>query len=272
MTGSDIGEVLSATERVTLNVCRLINERDAPKTVQRWFQRYVGRTWIDFATRNRVHVHGLDRVRDLTPAAGVMLCSNHRSFFDMYVIAMLLVKHRVEWMRDLYFPVRSNFFYDSLPGLAVNLSMGGGVMYPPIFRNRERASLNASSLERLSEMLTQPGVVVGMHPEGTRNLGLDPYKLLRAQPGVGRVAVRSPATVVPVWINGLGNDIVEQVRSNFRVGAGVSAPVHVFFGSPVDLTDLRALRQRPAVDMRAAKRILEEISLLGEQERTLTSA
>lgn len=262
------GEELSRTERLTLQVCRAINERSLPKAWQRWFQRNIGRTWIDLCTRNRVQVRGLEPLLALEPPAGVMLCANHRSFFDLYVVSMLLVKHRVPWMRDLYFPVRSNFFYDSLSGLAVNLSMGGGAMYPPIFRSRGKSAMNQHSLDRVIELLGQPGVVVGMHPEGTRNKGDDPYQLLPAQPGVGRVAVRSQATVVPVWISGLGNDLVAAVTTNFRREAAAEAPVYVLFGEPVDLDDLRGQRQRPAVDMRAARRIHDRIRALSEQERS----
>ena len=57
-----------------------------------------------------------------------------------------------------------------------------------------------------------------MHPEGTRGKGPDPYELLPAQPGVGKLALVGKPVVIPAFILGLGNDIVEDVRLNFTQG------------------------------------------------------
>jgi len=60
-------------------------------------------------------------------------------------------------------------------------------MYPPIFRERSRAALNLVGLDELAWLLRRGGTFLGIHPEGTRGKGDDPYTLLPAQPGVGRI-------------------------------------------------------------------------------------
>lgn len=258
---------LSPTERRIAGLCHYINERSAPKRVQTRFMRLVGRRFVHFCTGNLVRVRGLEHVHHLNPRGGVLLCSNHRSFFDMYVISATLFRHQVPWLRDLYFPVRSDFFYDRWTGLLVNLAMGGGSMYPPIFRDRARADLNKLSVSRIAELLHEPGVVVGMHPEGTRGKGPDPYELLRAQPGAGQMALQGDASVVPIWINGMISDFTEQFISNFRTGAGRGRPIDIVFGPPVDLSDLRKEKPRVVLYKKAADRILEHILELGHSVR-----
>jgi 1-acyl-sn-glycerol-3-phosphate acyltransferase len=222
------------------------------------------RTSID----NLLHVEGLERAVELRPPRGVMLCSNHRSFFDQYILACILIE-RAPWMQRLFFPVRSNFFYETLTGMLVNLIVGGGAMYPPIFRDAARADLNKQALQKAIDLLQIYGNLVGVHPEGTRGKGPDPYQLLPAQPGAGQIALLSKATILPCWINGLSNDFVSQVLSNFRRGDARGEPIIVVFGDPVDLGELAEGRPRPAQYKRVSDRILEEIRKLGERERAL---
>ena len=75
-------------------------------------------------------------------------------------------------------------------------------MYPPVMRRPDARVFNEYTVDLISEMLKEPGVVAGMHPEGTRNKGDDPYALLSAKPGVGRVALEMKAGVIPVEASG----------------------------------------------------------------------
>ncbi len=263
---------LSKIERATLEVCRAINDHPVPKTLQRLFLEYFGSNWVTLCTRNLLRVHGLQRLHALDPPAGVLLCANHRSFFDLYVIAAVMWKARLPWNQRHYYPVRSNFFYESWAGLGVNLIMGGGSMYPPIYRDQSRAALTRASVAQVTELLGERGVVVGVHPEGTRGKGPDPYELLPARPGIGQMAFQSGATVLPVWINGLGNDIVRQIYANFRTGARRGSPITIVFGEPVDLSAFAGQRGRVSVYKRVSDRILDDIRLLGQYERQLSAA
>ena len=124
------------------------------------------------------------------------------------------------------------------------------------------------AVNRIVNLLKQTGAVVGMHPEGTRGKGSDIYDLLPAKPGVGQMALRSNATVLPIWVSGMRNDFAKQVASNFQSGKGKGAPVCITFGAAVDLQDFSSEdASNREIQQRAADRIMESISALGEQER-----
>ena len=78
----------------------------------------------------------------------------------------------------------------------------GGAMYPPIYRQAERRKLNDDALDKMVDIVKTRGNVLGMHPEGTRGKGDDPYTFLPAQPGVGKLALVAQPVVVPAFILG----------------------------------------------------------------------
>src|SRR5690606_16582166 len=162
----------------------------------------------------RYRVRGEDVISSFEPEDRVLLVANHRSFFDFFVITFVNVTHS-RLGRRAFFPVRSTFFYEHPLGGVVNLLMSGMMMYPPVFRDRRRLRFNLLSLRRLVDELKVPGTVVGIHPEGTRGKGPDPYELLPVQFGVGRVALEAEgARVVPVFIVGMTNNLaLETVRN-----------------------------------------------------------
>lgn len=256
-------EHLSRLERWQIATIRRTFEPGVAHEAIRWLQRRVGATWIDVSTSRLRRVHGAERLPYLDPAKSFVCVSNHRSFFDMYVITSWLVSTGRLRQRIL-FPVRSNFFYDTVPGFFVNGVMSFFAMYPPIFRERARAALNLTSLDELTWILDRGGTFTGIHPEGTRGTGPDPYELLPAKSGVGRILHGTQATVLPVFVNGLCNDIVRQVRSNFD---GTGETIHIVFGEPVELSELRALPSAPRTHKLIAERCLQAIGALGEEER-----
>lgn len=256
------GDRLSRVERLTIGAVRATFEPGPIDRAVRFCQRHIGAEWITTVTRNLLHVHGLDRLPELDPAKSYICASNHRSFFDLYVITGYLVKHGLP--HRLVFPVRSDFFYDSPLGLVVNGLMSFLAMYPPIFRDRGRAALNLTGLDELAWMLRRGGTFLGMHPEGTRGKGDDPYELLPAQPGIGRLIHRSGVTVLPVFVNGLLNDLPRQVTSNYD---GTGVPVHIVFGKPLDYGALSSQRGSPRVYRSIAEQTLSTIAELGREER-----
>jgi 1-acyl-sn-glycerol-3-phosphate acyltransferase len=115
-------------------------------------------------------------------------------------------------------------------------------------------------------LLKKGGTFVGLHPEGTRNKTSDPYTLLPAQSGVGRIIQAARVSVIPVFVNGLGNDIVRQVASNFTKSG---APVNVVFGGPIDFGDMLDAPASPRLHRRISERCVEVLAELGEEERAL---
>src|SRR6185503_13115908 len=238
---------LTAMERVALRFGELANNTPQGKWLQNKLLRGISYVWVRAGIANRMLVDGLEDLMALRPDTGVMLVSNHRSFFDQYCMLLACYMGPVAWSRHLFFPVRSNFFYDQPLGMFVNAAVAGGAMYPPIYRQAERRALNDDALDKMVEILRTPGNVLGMHPEGTRGKGPDPYKFLPAQPGVGKVALVGRPTVIPAFIHGLGNNVLQDIRWNFGRDARRTNAVITVFGGPVDYADLCAEKPQPTL-------------------------
>jgi 1-acyl-sn-glycerol-3-phosphate acyltransferase len=259
---------LGRFERLALALGRRTNERAFGKAFQTGWLRDVSYSWVRPAIGRRIVVEGMDKLRGVRPERGVLFASNHRSFFDQYCMMLVCFAARMPWARRLYFPVRANFFYEKPLGVLVNYLIAGGAMYPPIYRQRERRELNDDALDRVVRFLDEPGTVVGIHPEGTRGKGPDPYEMLPGQPGIGKIALMShTTTIIPWFINGLGNDIVDDVRVSFTSEGRRARAVTMVIGDPVDLSDLRAQKPRPTLYKKAADRMMDVIKRLSELER-----
>jgi 1-acyl-sn-glycerol-3-phosphate acyltransferase len=255
-------------ERAAIQLCRYVNEDARAKAIQSVYLREFGTRWVKICIRNLMHTDGLGRALALRPERGVLLCVNHRTFFDSYAVAAHVMDN-APWCQRIYFPVRANFFYKGPAGVAVNAVIGGLSMYPPIFRDAARRVENERAVEKMTDFLMQPGSMVGMHPEGTRGQGPDPYELLPAQPGVGQLIMRAKPTVLPVFVNGLVGDVVELVASNFRNGGKDGKKIIAVFGEPVQLDDYLSQKPRAAIYKKVADRVLDEIRKLGQREKQI---
>ena len=254
---------LTWLERFTIRFVRGTFVPGRTDRLIRYLQRVIGSTWIHHFTKHLRHVYGLERLPRLERTQSYVLVSNHRSFFDLYVVTGHLVRLRMK--HRIVFPVRADFFFTSLLGLFVNGVMSFFAMYPPLFRERKKLALNPTSLDELAWLLRRGGVFCGLHPEGTRKKDDDPYTFLPAQRGVGRVIHEARVPVIPVFINGLlPNDLPRQVASNFD---GTGRKIVVVFGEPIDFSDLYAEPGTPKVHQAIADRTLEVIGRLGAEER-----
>jgi len=188
-----------------------------------WCQRVFGAGWIHISTYNLMRVYGLENIDAVDHARPLLLVANHRSFFDMYVVSTTLFR-KTRWRKQLFFPVRGRFFYQSPVGMFVNLVMGWWSMYPPFFGGGdkpipEKREFDKYSFRRLTQLCREgAGNVIGFHPEGTRNQNADAYSYLRPQPGVGKLIKDANPQVVPIFIAGLGNKLAKQVLGNWFGG------------------------------------------------------
>jgi 1-acyl-sn-glycerol-3-phosphate acyltransferase len=266
---SDESAPFSRIERAAAWLGQRANLTRSGKRLQSGYLRHVSMRWVRFILERRMLVEGLAELRDLEPERGVLLVSNHRSFFDQYAALMAVMTYGARWGHSLNFPVRSEFFYDNSTGLFLNYFVAGGAMYPPIYRDTKRQALNAQSLDCIIELLGTPGNLVGVHPEGTRGKGPDPYQLLPAQPGVGKMALLGRPTVIPLFINGLSNDFVADVRANFNASGRRERTLIAVFGQPVDYADLLVEKPRTTLYKKAADRFMQKVAELGRRERVL---
>jgi 1-acyl-sn-glycerol-3-phosphate acyltransferase len=261
-------DLLSPMEKRLIRTVRRTFEPGPLDTAVRIAQRRLGAIWIEMGVRNLRRVHGLERLPVFDPKKSYIVVSNHRSFFDMYVITAFLV-YRDLLPNRILFPVRSKFFYDNPLGLVVNGAMSFFAMYPPVFRERSRAALNLATLDEVSRILRGGGAFVGLHPEGQRNQSEDPYELLPAKFGIGRIIHGSGAIVIPAFVNGLGNDIAKQIRSNFD---GTGARVNVVFGKPVDFGSMLSERGNQGLFRRISEHALTQVKILAEEERAIRAS
>jgi 1-acyl-sn-glycerol-3-phosphate acyltransferase len=261
----EMGEgTLSRLERAQIQFVRASLRPGPLDSGIRALQRSVGQWWILAATAKLRNVHGIDRLPAWDREGSVVLVANHRSFFDLYVTAAELVARGLP--HRILFPVRSTFFYDHPLGPLVNGVMSFFAMYPPIFRERKRAPLNLASLDETAALLRRGGFFVGLHPEGTRKTDGDPYTFLPAQSGVGRVIHKARVPVIPVFVNGLGNDLPKQVAGGIT---GSGTPIHMVFGAPIDFAGLLAAPGGPRTYQRVAQRCIDAIGELGREEKAL---
>jgi 1-acyl-sn-glycerol-3-phosphate acyltransferase len=131
--------------------------------------------------------------REHIPAQGpVILASNHRSFLDPFVIAVMA-------RRPIYFVAKKELFINR-PVAWLLASLGAF----PI--DRHGADQDAMATART---LLERGEGVLIFPEGTR---IRPGALGVPKRGVGRLALETGAPVVPVAVHG-----TEAVRNGWRI-------------------------------------------------------
>jgi len=258
-------DALTPFERRTFMTMEAIYRRALP--VSEWWLRAVSAKWMTFGSFRMMHPVGLERLNGLRFDDAILLVSNHRSFFDMYMLLLLL--HRFTELRQPPMcPVRSDFFYTHAGGPAVNLLVGAGRMFPPFFREPAKQDFNRWALAVVINHLRRGQGIVGFHPEGTRNKSDDPYAALPAQPGVGKLVMETWPIVVPAFINGLTNDIAGDIWGNLTGRRKVVA----VFGEPMDLTRFRGQGNRLATHKRIADALVDRIYQLGEEERDYRAA
>lgn len=265
---------LTRIERFQIRLVRRSFEPGRVRSIIEWLQRTIGATWMTLAVSRIAHFHHLDRLPEMPPGNSYILVANHRSFFDMFLVISELVQRKIVSQR-IFFPVRSEFFYDNLLGVVINGVFSFFSMYPPVFRDKqrfnekERATINVASLDEMISLLDSGGTVLGIHPEGTRNQG-DPYQLLPFRSGVGRVIHGSRATVIPVFINGLEtSNIFRQLAGNL-LGSGQE--IHVVFGEPIEFGELLDCPRSPKLFQTIADRTHDVLSALAQEERAIREA
>ncbi|GAC1446319.1 MAG: lysophospholipid acyltransferase family protein [Pyrinomonadaceae bacterium] len=228
-------------------------------------QRTLGAGWIRLATYNLMRVYGLENVEKVSHERPLLLVANHRSYFDMYVVSTILFQH-TSWHKRLFFPVRANFFYTKPLGLFVNLVMGWWSMFPPFFNASEKRAFDKYTLRLLVNLCHEGrGYIIGFHPEGKRNFNDDPYSLLPAQPGVGKIIKESQPQVIPVFIAGLGNNLPQQILSNWRGGE----KIRIHFGAPIDLQEFYGKPDTLRTQKLIADFTMSKVAELAEDDRKL---
>src|SRR6266851_4860384 len=259
--------VLSAFECFAFGVTHRMN-LDRWKRFWTWCQSVFGAGWIHLSSYNLLHVYGLEHVEAVDHDRPILLVANHRSFFDFFTVSSVLF-YRTRFRKQLFFPVRGRFFYQSPAGMFVNLVMGWWSMYPPFFSGGDKPipakrEFDKYSFRRLTQLCREgAGNVIGFHPEGTRNRSDDPYSFLRVQPGVGRLIKAANPQVIPVFIAGLCNSLPRQVARNWNR----EEEIRIHFGASLDLSEQQQKPDRLRTHKEIADIVMSKIAELGENDR-----
>ena len=258
-------ELLQPFERTVFQAMSLLQRR--ARGLTEFWLRTVSVGWMTLGSRHMMRPVGLERLAGLRRSDGILLVSNHRSFFDLYMLTLLMHRH-TELRQPVLCPVRADFFYRQPLGVVVNLLVGGGRMFPPFFREPEKQDFNRWSIEHVANVLKGGDVVVGFHPEGRRNKNESPYEPLPAQPGLGRIIMDSWPIIVPAFINGLTNNIVGDIVGNFTGERKVVA----VFGEPIDTAPYQKMGNRLASHKRIADDVLKKVYALADEEKAARAA
>src|SRR5215211_7451624 len=142
--------------------------------------------WLRLSRTGREHFRGIK--------GGLIVASNHRSFLDPFVIGVTL-----PWRRPMQYVAKVELFERRWQGWI--LSRVGAF---PIRRGQS----DETAMETAGVVLDRGGTIC-IFPEGTR---IRSGSLATPRRGVGRLALESGASVVPVAVHGS-----EQVRCGWRI-------------------------------------------------------
>ncbi len=172
---------------------------------------------------------------------GVLLCGNHVSYIDPPALGGGAT-------RPVHFMAKFELFQVPVLGFLIR-NVGA---FPVRQKTADRAAL-----KKAIELL-EAGEVVGMFPEGKRNM--HPEELLPAEPGVGMIVLRAKVPVIPVAL--INTEKLLPPHSLFFKFSRVK----VVYGKPVQLDDLYDQGGREALE-EVGRRIMSAIDALLKQHR-----
>lgn len=175
-------------------------------------------------------------VENMPKEGGVLLVSNHASFWDVFALGVLLP-------RPLNYVARSTLFK---PVLGAFIRSVGGF---PIQRDGMGSQGFKETLKRL-----RAGGIVTLFPEGTRTPdgSLQPMKA-----GIGTLAARSKVPVVPAGLAGTFEAWPRGRRFPRR------HPIRVHYGPPIAPAELAGMDHDAASEL-IGRRIAEAVAVARE--------
>ena len=259
---------LTPIERLNFSLMDWANRTPWVKRSLGFIASTVGMAWVEMAASRLVMDYGFEHFEAIDPNRGVLLVANHRSFYDLYAVAARLFR-KYGNHHDIYFPVRSTFFYTNLLGLAIDIPVALASMYPPIVRNKAMKAWNRFAVDLMVYLLEQPRTMIGYHPEGTRNRGPDPYRLLPARAGCGELIYRARPNVVPVFLQGFPRYAWHAPVVNAGLLGRPRPWVHMVMGEPMHFDEYYARPNTVETWKAISQCVVDRLSALGQEERRI---
>ncbi len=165
---------------------------------QRWFLKS-----LLFCTGKLVQIEGLDR--ELISKNPIIFALNHNCSYETILVPAYLIALRsggkisfvIDWMFG-HFPLLSWIFKQIDPIYVFNKKSNFSFLNH--FRSgHQRGAAHSSHVYHQCIQRLNKGGSIGIFPEGTRNR--NPQTLLKGKKGIGYIALRSQASVIPVGID-----------------------------------------------------------------------
>jgi 1-acyl-sn-glycerol-3-phosphate acyltransferase len=265
------GRGLTRVESFNVRLVELWHTVPALSSMSTWLGRNVARREFELVLGNLLQEHNFERLRDADYDNSILVCANHRSYVDNFAVAIRAMKHMPPDVR-LIAPARTEGLFDKPWGIFLNFFLTFMNMYPPVVRSSRGAMWGKRVIQILAELLMKGRVALFIHPEGGRNKGSDPYDLMSAKPGLGKIIHQSRATVFPVFLQGFPRSPKAFIRANYRKGAARQPLVHAVMGEPLDFSAERALPASPEVYRAIGQRLMDAIRAASVEERQIRKA
>lgn len=212
-----------------------------------------GISLILFRVLNRTRVYGR---WNMGVSRNTLLCSNHRTMIDSYLIGMLGV-FPVGWLMPWVFPyhpaAKENFFRNRIISW---------------FSRRWRCipvSRGAKDMEALRVMTeTLPKGHMCIFPEGTRSRT---GELKEGRPGTGKLIYDTRCKVVPIYHSGM-----ETLLPVGTAWPRIFRRVEVSIGKPIDMSDLFSLPSSKETSTIIIARVMKAIADLKAESEARAAA
>lgn len=169
-----------------------------------------------------------------------ILASNHVSFADPVVMGVACNTAPVAFI------AKKELFDTSILGRWIK-----AVGCIPIERN----SLSFKPLKEAVRRLKQSGVI-GIFPEGTRSLD---GRLQKAEPGIGLIARKSGAPIIPMYISGT-EKALPRGKTSLRIHK-----IKATIGKPVDITESTAFPEKIKIYDSIGEKVMSAIAGLKDE-------
>jgi 1-acyl-sn-glycerol-3-phosphate acyltransferase len=270
MTAPTTNNGLGLTKTELFNV-RLVERWHSVPMLSRlssFLGRNAARGEFELILHNILADHHFERVANANYANSVIVCGNHRSYLDPFAMAVRAMPHMPKGTRYIA-PARTEGLFDKPWGIFLNMLLTGMNMYPPVVRSSRGSIWGKQVIEILTKLLLEGNAALFIHPEGGRNKGKDPYDLLNAKPGLGKIIHATRAEVFPVFQQGFPNTPRGMLRANFRRGAASKPLVHAVMGEKIDFSAERAQPASPEIYREIGKKLMDAIRAASVEEREI---
>lgn len=198
------------------------------------FVNWFFKTFYDFSASGVHHV----------PLTGsIIIAANHTSFYDPPAIGTAVQRQFNYFARDTLFKGLLGKIISSLDTIPVN-----------------RNTADIKSLKAIFKALKNKGAIV-IFPEGTRS---PDGTLGKPKPGVGMIACKSQATVIPARISGTFEVFGRQQKL-----PSLGGPIHICFGPPIAPGEFDPGQEHSERYDDASRRIMNAIAKLKSPEQII---